>query len=143
MAGQSRKITIYIFLFALFIMLAMVLGIRIYNIYTSSKTESEKTIEVVMKCTFSFSVSNIDYTGGVLSFDLRTSDEKLLKKLVVVNENNETKEIELGRFIGFPSKQRVNAGSISITNQFFVYPYGCGAQNKKECMLSAGKCENV
>lgn len=143
MEGQSRKITIYIFLFALFIMLALVLGTRIYNIYMGSKTDTEITMETAMKCTFSFSVSNLDYNGRTLSFDLKTSDEELLKKIVIVGENNETKEIELGIFIGFPRKQRVNAGSINITNSFFTYPYGCMDQNKKECMLSSGECKSV
>lgn len=142
MAAQSTKITLYIFLFALFIMLGMVIGIRIYNIYTGSKAATEKTIKSTMGCEFfSFSVSNILYEQGSLSFDLKTTDDKLLKKIVIVGDNDMKKEIELGRFLGF--EQRVDAGQIEVSDSFGVYPYGCESQNSKRCSVSIGKCENI
>lgn len=141
MAGTTRNITLYIFLFSFFLLLALVIGVRIYNIYTTSKTTSESTIESTMGCAFSFSISNIEYSEGTLGFDLKTSDENMFKKLVVVGENNEQGEVELGQFIGY--RQRVYVSGIPITDSFLVYPYGCKGQNKKECQLSTGRCENA
>ena len=126
------------FLLALFLMLAMFIGINIYNTYMDSKITSEKTIKSTMQCAFSFYVTNLDYADDVLSFDLRTSDEKLLQKMVVIGDNNDTKEIELGSFIGF--EQRVSVDGINVADLFVVYPYGCESSNRKECALSTGRC---
>lgn len=138
MAGQSKNITLYIFLFALFITISMILGARTYNLYASSKTSTDKTIKSTMQCAFSYTITNIRYTEGSLGFDIKTSDKDLLKTLIVVG-NNDIKSIQLAEFI--EPRQNVNVGPISMGDAFTVYPAGCEESNKKLCSLSVGRCE--
>lgn len=140
MAGQSKNITLYIFLFALFVTIAMILGARTYNIYASSKSSTEKTMKDTMQCAFSFGITNMAYSNGELKFDLKTSDQDLLKRLTIVG-NNDIKEIEVGSYINM--RKTMNVGAISMGDSFTVYPSGCEEQNKKVCSLTSGRCENA
>ncbi|PIN86984.1 hypothetical protein COV19_02210 [Candidatus Woesearchaeota archaeon CG10_big_fil_rev_8_21_14_0_10_44_13] len=137
MAGQSKNITLYVFLFALFITLAMVLGARTYNLFTGSKTETESTMKSTMQCAFSYSLSNMEYSDGVLRFDLKTTDEELFKKIIVVGHDG-PKEIALGTYINF--RQGVRVEQIPMGDSFLVYPEGCEGQNNKTCLISEGRC---
>ncbi|MFO8016911.1 MAG: hypothetical protein R6U32_07465 [Candidatus Woesearchaeota archaeon] len=122
-------------------MLGMLLGVRIYNIYTESRSDSDEMMKSTMECAFSFKLSNIDYDGITLSFDLHTTDTELLKKLVIEDEGGERNEIELGGYLGFD--QEVKADLPNLGDRFIVYPSGCREHNKKECSLPGGPCENI
>ena len=140
MAEQTRKITLYFFLFALFIFLAFFIGSRIYLIYTESKSTSLQTTKSVLDCTFNFYLRNMQYDGNILLFDLETSDEKLLNNLTI-ESGGQVRDIELGRFVLYT--QRVRIEGITIEDQFFVFPTGCEELNKKECFISTANCRDV
>lgn len=141
--AQSRKITLYIFLFSLFLMLAMFIGIRMYNIYSGSRAASTEKMESTFACSFSFSVSNIEYSGSVykLSLDLKTTDYESLKKIIIIDKDGNGREVSLGQFIGF--EQHVEVEPILIEDAFTVFPEGCSDDNAKQCYLSSGKCSTI
>lgn len=135
--AQSRKITLYLFLFSIFLFLSLFIGVRIYNIYIGSKATSEATIKSTMGCAFVFSLTNIEYSGGTLVFSIKTSDENAFRKIIIVGSDGAEREVEMGTFIGY--RQDVRVENINIENLFEVYPEGCES-TKKECQLAVGKC---
>lgn len=135
--AQSRKITLYLFLFSIFLFLALFIGVRIYNIYMGSKTTSETTLKSTMGCAFVFSLTNIEYNDGTLVFSIKTSDENAFKKITIVGADGTKREVEMGTFMGY--RQDVRVENINIENLFEVYPEGCESI-KKECQLAVGKC---
>ena len=137
MAEQSKKIALYIFLFALFISLAFFIGTHIYNIYITSKTTSEQTTKSSLECAFSFSLSKIRYEFPQLSFDLQTSDINAFKKLVLEVEGIET-EVPLREFMDY--EQGVIVEDVVIEDKFRAYPLGCRDYNVKECSTKGRDC---
>ncbi len=137
MAEQSKKIALYIFLFALFISLAFFIGTHIYNIYITSKTTSEQTTKSSLECAFSFSLSKIRYEFPQLSFDLQTSDINAFKKLVLEVEGIET-EVPLREFMDY--EQGVIVEDVVIEDKFRAYPLGCRDYNVKECSTKDRDC---
>jgi hypothetical protein len=139
MAEQSKKITLYIFLFALFIMLAFFIAMNIYNVYVTSKTESLKTTKGALGCSFSFSLDSVRYNIPDLSFNIYSSDINALKKMVIDAEDVKT-EVILGEF--FDNKQKVVVKDVVIQDIFRIYPEGCEEFNMKECSISGKRCDN-
>ncbi|MFC1752358.1 hypothetical protein ACFL96_03070 [Thermoproteota archaeon] len=137
MAEQSKKITLYIFLFVLFIALAFFVGTYIYNIYISTTTSSTETTKTSLECAFTFTIKNMGYDFPELSFDVRTSDLELFKKLVIEVEGIGA-EVELGEFFDF--EQKVVVEDIVIEDSFNVYPEGCKEFNQKQCSLKQKEC---
>ncbi|MBD3313397.1 hypothetical protein GF345_03060 [Candidatus Woesearchaeota archaeon] len=140
MAEQSKKITMYIFLFALFIMLAFFLGTHIYNIYVQGTTSSSETTKGSLECSFSFSIRMIDYEFPELTFDLRTTDIEALDTIVIEVEDIQT-EVPLKEFFDF--QQNIVVDDVVIEDTFLVYPEGCRNYNKKECSVKTKECEVV
>ncbi|MCX6707646.1 MAG: hypothetical protein NT001_05915 [Candidatus Woesearchaeota archaeon] len=140
MAEQSKKITLYIFLFALFIMLAFFIAVNIYNIYITNKTDSLKTTKGTLECSFSFSIDSIRYSVPELSFNLHSSDINSLKKLIIDVDGIKT-EVVLGEF--FDYAQKVVVKDIIIQDSFRVYPDGCEDYNIKECSIIGKNCITI
>ena len=139
MAEQSKKITLYIFLFALFIMLAFFIAVNIYSVYTTSKTDSLKTTKGTLECSFSFSIDSIRYSVPELSFNLRSSNDQIRK--IFIDVNGAETEVALGEFLDY--EQNVVVPDLIIEKTFIVYPEGCRDYNSKECDLAAKKCASL
>lgn len=139
MAEQSKKITIYIFLFALFIMLTFFIAVHIYNIYMTSKASSLKISKGTLDCSFSFTLETIRYSLPELSFILRSSNDQLRK--IFIDVNGAETEVALGEFLDY--KQNVVVPDIIIEKTFIIYPEGCRDYNSKECDLATKKCASL
>jgi hypothetical protein len=140
MAEQSKKITIYIFLFALFMMLAFFIAVNIYNIYMDSKTSSIKTTKGALECAFSFSVSDVRYDVTDLSFSLRSSNADTFKKMIIDVAGEKT-DVPLGEFFDF--NQKVTVKDMVIPDKFRIYPEGCEEYNIKECSVKDRTCIKI
>ena len=140
MAEQSKKITMYIFLFALFIMLSFFLGTHIYNIYVEGTTSSSETTKGSLECSFSFFISRINYEFPELTFNLRTTDVEAMDTIVIEVEDIQTK-IPLKEFFDF--QQNILVDDVVIEDNFLVYSEGCREYNSKECSIKTKECKVV
>ena len=62
MEGRAKRISVLIFLFAVFILLAVLIGSWIYSTFTTNVGFSKRTTTSVLQCSeFSFGVENVAY----------------------------------------------------------------------------------
>jgi len=127
MPSSSRKITVLIFLFSLFVFLGVYIGVNIYQSYVSGRAYTER----VSKCgQYSFDVFNVDYDGINLGFNVEnTAAEEF--NVLVVEVDGDTRENDLGSF-GSGDISHITVENIQIEEKFFVYPAGCKRHNAKE-----------
>ena len=141
MAEQSKKITVYIFLFVVFILLAFYLMVWIYNNYMTTKTYSEKTTETALECNlFSFAISKIRYEDVALSFEIesRVTEEKNAPRNMVIKVDGVEYPLQIGEYIDF--RHQVSPQDRVIADKFTIYPEGCERYNSKECSVATKKC---
>lgn len=125
---RSRKISMFIFLFALFILLAVITGAYLYKLYSENTASSEKQTRETIDCDYYFAVSkqSISYIDDKLSFEIKNTYGKEIRTVVIVS-GNETKEksVSLTRGDSFPLDV-----SIKASGNFSLYPKGCPALAK-------------
>ena len=141
MAEQSKKITVYIFLFVVFILLAFYLAAWIYTNYTATKTYSEKTTKTVLECNFfSFAVSKIRYEELALSFEIKSlvTEQKNAPTNMSIKVEGLEYPLQIGEYLDF--KQQVTLPDVVIADKFTIYPAGCEKYNKKECSIATKGC---
>ena len=129
MAEKSRKISLTIFLLAVFVFLAIFLGGWIYRVYmteTAYSTGESKSAVVCAGYTFDIDKESLVYEDGVLYFetDLGYGDKI---NLLVVESGVESREVDTTAMSGgVPQPITVD---IPLSDEVLVYPEGCRDHN--------------
>ncbi len=126
--ARSKKISILIFLFAVFIMLAFFTASWIYRMYTEQTAFSEKKTLATVECGryyFSILPESILYENGTLYFEVENTMGAEVETFVVQSVNDQ-KEVYVA--LGQGSVQPVSL-AIDVTEWALVYPKGCEGVN--------------
>lgn len=144
MAERSKRYSLLIFLFALFIFLSLYIILWSYNIYTSTKNYTNATSQSSITCTtysFNFVDNSMNYDNGTLTFniDITNMISSAPKGFALVLATNETtyRSEPINIYV---RNTKVVFKNVSIDDSFSVAPVGCEASNVKPCSLSAGTC---
>jgi len=123
---KTKKVVTAVFLFALFILVALYIGLTVLKIYTdSSKFSSEKSESSVSCIGYSYSIDNIKYENGLLTFDLKNSEISDYEEMIlIVKSGNATKELQLTNLVT-GIKKGIDLDIELKDNQFKTYPKSC------------------
>ena len=132
---KGKKISTLIFLFAVFVFLAFFTGGWLYRVYVDHTSFSEKSTNTAIKCSsITFGVDNLNYEGGVLSFDLENKFGAVFGNITVESGPNQTVEVPTGR-LGSGDVYPV-ALTIDLGNSVMIYPAGCRDEYAKTFKLT-------
>ena len=133
---RHKKISTLIFLFAIFIMLAVVTGGWIYRMYVQQTAFSEQSTFGTVECGryyFSVDPESVLYENNTLYFDIENSIGAAIGSLVIESAV-ESKQISIRLDQG--TLQPVTI-PIAVDGWFLVYPRGCRDANFKN--ISVGQ----
>lgn len=131
LADSKKKISWGIFLFALFIFLALWIGLTMYTIYTSKTTEAKSSTKSSIECsTYAFEISEINYSDEKLTFRIKNTIGEDFETLVIESGNIQNKASLKSFYEG--EERTVAIDSIVIEKEFSVYPEGCKEYNVKK-----------
>jgi len=140
MPEESKRISLFIFLFAIFIVLAVIIFVFMYNAYKGATNYSSTTTKTSVECAgYSFRIvgGTILYENGILSFEFDPSlggaREKNPLIIVIGKEEIETKPVD------FTFKQRIKIETAPL-EEFQIYPKGC-KDIIRNCSLAKNRCE--
>jgi hypothetical protein len=126
---RSKKLSVVIFLFAIFILLVAFTAAWIYRMYQEQTAYSESRTLATVECSkyyFDVKPESVLYEDGVLYFEIEnTLGAEILS--IVVKSMNEAKEVDLGG-LGQGTMQPVSL-PIEVVEWVLVYPTGCEGVN--------------
>ena len=129
---RSKKISTTIFLFAIFVVLAVFTGGWLYNTYTEQIAFSESSSDATVKCGkyyFDVDPDSVYYENKTLHLDIENTFGAELKT-IIIDAGEERKEVNVG---GIPSGTIYPVSvEISIVESVLVYPSGCETANFKK-----------
>lgn len=126
----SKKITILFFLFALFILAAVLVGTWLVNIYRTGTGFTDSESRSLLECNrYTYEISDFEYKDGVLSFTIDNISGLEMDNIVV--ESGGVK-----KRLDFPTLLSGNSQELSVelelSSSFRIYPEGCENNNFKE-----------
>lgn len=127
--SKSKKISIFIFLFALFVMLALLTGGYLYKLYIENIEFTDKETNELVNCDnfyFNLVKNTISYNENKLTFEVKNSMGKEINQLII-ESNNKTTEKNMSLAQGDLLFVVVN---LEVNNNFSVYPKGCKSVQK-------------
>lgn len=136
MPERSKRITIAIFLFSIFIFLGIVVFVVIFSTARSTGNYSRMTTMSSVEClgiTFRVIPNTITYEENTLSFVIDSVGGGSVTQLVITSggEERETPEVDFrGRV-----KRKITIKDIEFEGNFTIYPKGCKNYNMKQCSL--------
>lgn len=131
MEKRSKKISTLIFLFAIFILLAVFLGSWLYRIYLEqTKYSQEQTLSAVDCGRYYFKIPEdmVEYKNGTLTFMIENTIGKEIKQLVVESALETQRKNMTGLISGAMVPVEVD---MRFTDWIYVYPKGCRGINFK------------
>jgi len=138
--ARPKTIILMIFLFSLFIFLAVFIALQILATYREGTVYSTNTTKGVLECnTLSFRISSLKYGDKVLEFEIESYEPELAD--MVILHNDMRTHFKLKPFFGDTQKVRIE--NITLGEGFIIFPDGCEQYNKKECLLVDSKCKNI
>lgn len=138
---KSKKISVLIFLFAIFILLVAVTASWIYRVYKEQTSYSEDRTMATVACSqyyFDIDPQSVLYTDGNLYFEIENTLGKDIDKLVVQTSVDE-KVVELSG-LGQGVVQPVSL-PIEVIEWAVVYPEGCKSANFKNLSFETDDVE--
>ncbi|MBW2964054.1 hypothetical protein KY363_01215 [Candidatus Woesearchaeota archaeon] len=129
--GRSRKVSTLIFLFAIFIMLAVFTGSWIYKMYSQNKAFTEDRTVSTVECSryyYNIRPETVLYENGTLYFEIENNIGADIGR-IIVESSAEKKEVDLGglsRGIAQPVTVQLD-----VVGWVLVYPVGCQTTNFK------------
>jgi hypothetical protein len=126
--SRSRKVSVIIFLFAVFIMLAIFTGGWIYRMYATQTELAEKRTFSAVECGkyyFSLKQDSIVYDNSTVYFEIQNTIGATID-LIVVESGLEKRELNVSIAQGTTQPVSLN---MSVTNWILVYPVGCRETN--------------
>lgn len=133
---RAMKISTFIFLLAVFIMLAVFMGGWLYKIYAENTNYSKLRTDEALNCNkyyYRIHQNTASYENGVLRFDIENYIGAEFKTLVV---QSETQQKELNVTIIQETTLPVEV-EIEASERVRVYPLGCN-NNYKEISIVNG-----
>jgi hypothetical protein len=132
----EKKITITIFLFALFVFLGIFIFLLGYSTTTSSGNYSRQVSKSTIECTgitFDIVGGSMSYENSVLRFTIESFGGGSASRLVVASENETwfTPQLDFRADVD----RKIKIENITIKDKFRIYPEGCDGYNVKECDL--------
>ncbi|MBW2996716.1 hypothetical protein KY349_00075 [Candidatus Woesearchaeota archaeon] len=127
---RSKKISVLIFLFAIFIMLVVVTAGWIYRMYTEQTAYSEERTLATFECSRYYYVihpDTVSYVDGTLYFEIENTLGSDIPS-IMVESAVETKEVSIGLTQGIA--QPVSLEMV-VEDWVLVYPRGCKDVNFK------------
>ncbi len=135
---RSKKISVLIFMFAIFVLLVAVTASWMYRIYTEQTQYSEEKTMMTITCSQYYFVINPEsvlYDGGQLYFEIENTLGKDIDK-IVVRTSTEEAVVELdGLSQGIVHPVSV---PIEVIEWAMVYPEGCDGANFKNLSFETG-----
>lgn len=129
MTHTSKKVSILIFLIALFVLLAVLTGSWLYKIYIGHTNFTDKESSHIFECSGRiFKISQVAYGDGLLNFTITNTYGEPFDTLIVRSENI-TKEVELYDLIE-GSSQDIGV-EIFINGSVDLFSKGCEEYDKK------------
>jgi hypothetical protein len=133
---RSRKISTILFLFAIFILLAVFTGTWIYRMYLEQTRYSEEKTLATVECGkyyFSIDPKTVNYEAGTLYFEIENTLGAEIATIVVqsANDRNEV-NISLGQGTVMPVSI-----PMEVVEWVMVYPKGCSGINFKNISFGA------
>ena len=127
---RSKKISVLIFLFAIFILLVVITAAWVYRMYTEQTAYSEETTFATIECGmyyFNIEPESVSYDAGTLYFEIGNTIGKEIET-IVVQSSTETKEVSIGLSQGIVQPVSL---PIEVVGWVMVYPKGCESVNFK------------
>lgn len=121
---KSKKISVIIFLFAIFVLLVAFSASWIYKIYKEQTAFSEQNTLSTVECSkyyYFIDPDAVEYYNGTLSFNIKNTLGREIET-IVVESASETKEFNI--YLGQGMTQPVSSDFI-IDGWFLVYPKDC------------------
>ncbi len=134
---KAKDVTINVFLWFLFIVIALFLAFWLYNIYQEymvSGVLEESTTSSLQCGGYMFKISDVRYDNNSLSFTIRNTMGNIIKNLTIESDYEaRTKEL-----VAFSSgkEMRIALENFRIADTFAVYPEGCAKFNVKIINIS-------
>ena len=125
---RSNKISVLIFLFAIFLLLVAVTASWIYKIYNEQTAYSEARTIATIECGryyYDIKEETVSYDTGTLYFEVGNNLGKDIDS-IMVKSRTETKEITID--LGRGTVQPVSV-PIEVSGWVMVYPVGCEGIN--------------
>ena len=126
---KGKGISIVIFLVSIFVLLAIVTGAWMYNLYTSQTRFSDTETKSIIECnSYVFGVENMVYNEPELEFIISGKIGPEINKITIESGS----DIRTINFSGLSSgaEQAVSV-NLSIQDSVLIYPTGCKEQNSK------------
>jgi hypothetical protein len=126
---RSRKVSILIFLFAVFILLAVFTGSWLYRMYKEQTDFSERKTLATVECGryyFTIDPKSVLYENGTMYFEIENTLGADIGTIIVKSASEE-KEVALGG-LGQGTVMPVQI-PIAVTEWVQVYPKGCEGVN--------------
>jgi hypothetical protein len=126
---RSHRISVLIFLFAVFVLLVAFTASWIYRMYQEQTAYSESRTLATVECSryyFSINQESILYEDGMLYFEIKNTLGTDIDT-IVVQSSTEKKEVTLGG-LGQGIDQAVNI-PLEAVGWAMVYPKGCEGVN--------------
>ncbi|MBU2561790.1 MAG: hypothetical protein KKD17_05830 [Nanoarchaeota archaeon] len=129
--SRSKKISVLIFLFAIFILLVVVTGGWIYRMYTEQTAYSESKTLATVECSryyYSINPESVLYENGTLYFEISNTLGADIDKMVVESIGGQ-KEVDVG---GLSQGVTLPVSvPMEVVEWAVVYPPGCRGVNFK------------
>ncbi len=128
--SRSHKMSTLIFLFGIFILLAVVTAGWLYRMYTEQTAYSERSTLATVECSryyFSIDPDTVSYNNGTLYFELRNTLGAQIDTMVV-ETSTQQKEVEVN--LAQDTIQPVSL-PIEVVEWAVIYPLGCEGTNFK------------
>ncbi|MFH1064215.1 MAG: hypothetical protein V1729_03990 [Candidatus Woesearchaeota archaeon] len=135
---RSKKISVLIFMFAIFILLVVVTASWLYRIYTEQTAFSEKKTMATVTCSqYYFYINNesVLYEDGKIYFEIENIMGKDIDK-IVVRTSTEEAVVDMDG-LGQGIIQPVTL-PIEVIEWALVYPEGCDGANFKNLSFETG-----
>ena len=128
---KSKRVMFSVFIFAVFIILMIYVGLKGYDIYRSSREFVNKTTEPSIDCIgYVYDINDLSYEDGSLRFQLINRDysDYEIKNINIISEEGNN-SIELERFR--PGSEQYIEIKINISEVFSIYPDNCMVYKKE------------
>lgn len=134
---RSKKISVLIFLFAIFVLLVVMTGSWIYRVYRDQTAYSEQKTFAAIECGryyFDIKPETVSYEDGELYFELRNTLGKDIET-IVVESSTEQKEVRVDLSQG--TVQPVSL-PLEVRGWVLIYPSGCEGVNFRNLSFEPG-----
>lgn len=123
---RTKKWVSAVFMIALFLVVAVYIGLAMLRIYTDSSRFSTEKSKTSVNCVgYVYSVDNVRYNNGLLSFEIKNADYSDYEEMnLIIKSGNATKEVALINLIR-GLKKNIDIEMPIQDNKFSTYPKSC------------------